>query len=84
VELAPRLAAARLVLVITAGEEVGCEGARFLADRRLLDRAGAIVVAVPTANYPYVGHKGLAWLSGRDARRDGPRLHCPEWATTRS
>ena len=51
-----------LVLVITAGEEVGCEGARYLADRRLLDRAGAIVVAEPTANYPYVGHKGLAWF----------------------
>lgn len=63
VELAPRLARGPgLVLVITAGEEVGCEGARFLADRRLLDRAGAIVVAEPTANYPYVGHKGLAWF----------------------
>ena len=53
---------AGLVIVITAGEEIGCEGARFLADRKLLDRAGAIVVAEPTANYPYVGHKGLAWF----------------------
>ena len=62
-ELAPRLErTAGLVLVITAGEEIGCEGARFLADQRLLDRAGAIVVAEPTANYPYVGHKGLAWF----------------------
>jgi succinyl-diaminopimelate desuccinylase len=51
-----------LVLVITAGEEVGCEGARYLADRKLLGRAGAIVVAEPTGNYPYVGHKGLAWF----------------------
>lgn len=51
-----------LVLVITAGEEIGCEGARFLADRKLLERAGAIVIAEPTANYPYVGHKGLAWF----------------------
>jgi succinyl-diaminopimelate desuccinylase len=51
-----------LVLVITAGEEIGCEGAKFLADRHLLGRAGAIVVAEPTANYPYVGHKGLAWF----------------------
>src|SRR6266851_2648064 len=51
-----------LVLVITAGEEIGCEGARFLADRKLLERAGAIVVAEPTANYPYIGHKGLAWF----------------------
>ncbi len=51
-----------LVIVITAGEEVGCEGAKFLAERKLLDRAGAIVVAEPTANYPYIGHKGLAWF----------------------
>ena len=63
VALAPRLARSPgLVLVITAGEEIGCEGARFLADRQLLGRAGAIVVAEPTANYPYVGHKGLAWF----------------------
>ena len=62
-ELAPQLAKGPgLVLVITAGEEVGCEGARYLADRKLLGRAGAIVVAEPTANYPYIGHKGLAWF----------------------
>ena len=62
-ELAPRLARGPgLVLVITAGEEIGCEGARYLADHDLLGRAGAIVVAEPTANYPYVGHKGLAWF----------------------
>src|SRR5690348_2504429 len=62
-QLAPELARGPgLVLVITAGEEIGCEGAKFLADRKLLDRAGAIVVAEPTANYPYVGHKGLAWF----------------------
>jgi succinyl-diaminopimelate desuccinylase len=63
VELAGRLdRTAGIVLVITAGEEVGCEGAKFLADRKLLGRAGAIVVAEPTGNYPYVGHKGLAWF----------------------
>jgi succinyl-diaminopimelate desuccinylase len=63
IALAPRLRnTAGLVLVITAGEEIGCEGARFLADRGLLERAGAILVAEPTANYPYIGHKGLAWF----------------------
>ena len=63
VELAPRLARSPgLVLVITAGEEIGCEGAKYLADHKLVDRAGAIVVAEPTGNYPYVGHKGLAWF----------------------
>jgi len=50
------------VLVITAGEEIGCEGAKYLADHQLVDRAGAIVIAEPTGNYPYVGHKGLAWF----------------------
>ena len=63
IELAPHLARGPgVVLVITAGEEIGCEGAKYLADRKLLGRAGAIVVAEPTANYPYVGHKGLAWF----------------------
>ena len=62
-ELAPHLARGPgVTVVLTAGEEIGCEGARFLADQHLLDRAGAIVVAEPTANYPYIGHKGLAWF----------------------
>lgn len=48
-----------LVLVITAGEEVGCMGSRHLEPQRsLLGRAGAIVVGEPTANYPVIGHKG--------------------------
>ncbi len=51
-----------VTLVLTASEEVGCEGAKYLADQKLLDRAGAIVVAEPTANYPFVGHKGLIWV----------------------
>src|SRR5688572_8430460 len=63
IELAPHLGRGPgVTLVLTAGEEIGCEGARFLADQRLLDRAGAIVIAEPTANYPYIGHKGLAWF----------------------
>lgn len=61
--LAPKLASSPgVVLVLTAGEEVGCEGAKFLANENLLDRAGAIVIAEPTDNYPYVGHKGLIWF----------------------
>jgi succinyl-diaminopimelate desuccinylase len=51
-----------IVMVLTASEEVGCEGAKYLAEQKLLDRAGAIVVAEPTANYPYIGHKGLMWV----------------------
>lgn len=65
--LAPRLARGPgVVLVITAGEETGCEGAWHLAGLGgVLGRPGAIVVAEPTANYPYVGHKGALWLKAR-------------------
>jgi succinyl-diaminopimelate desuccinylase len=57
---------AGVVLVITAGEETGCEGAFHLAGLGgILGRAGAIVVAEPTANHPYVGHKGALWLKAR-------------------
>jgi len=48
-----------VVLVLTAGEENGCVGSRHLAALpQLMGRAGAIVVGEPTANYPFVGHKG--------------------------
>lgn len=66
VSLAPRLACTPgLVLVITAGEERGCEGANLLA--RLpgaLPEAGALVIAEPTANRPMIGHKGVLWVEG--------------------
>ncbi|HUG76248.1 MAG TPA: M20 family metallopeptidase [Burkholderiales bacterium] len=48
-----------LVLVLTASEEDGCVGSRHLAALpQLMGRAGAIVVGEPSANYPFVGHKG--------------------------
>src|SRR5438270_1632906 len=50
------------VLVITAGEEIGCEGAFHLARANLLGAAGALVVAEPTSNAALVGHKGALWL----------------------
>lgn len=54
------------VLVITAGEETGCEGAAHLVQSgRVLGEAGAIVVAEPTANRAYAGHKGALWLKAR-------------------
>jgi succinyl-diaminopimelate desuccinylase len=63
IRLAPHLRnTPGLVLVLTAGEEVGCEGAKYLVKQKLLGRAGAIVVAEPTDNYPYIGHKGLCWV----------------------
>ena len=51
-----------ITLVITAGEETGCEGAFHLYRDGALDRAGAVVVAEPTSNYPFVGHRGALWL----------------------
>jgi succinyl-diaminopimelate desuccinylase len=53
-----------VVMVITSGEETGCEGAFHLtAQADLLGEAGAMVVAEPTRNYPLIGHKGALWLS---------------------
>ncbi len=55
-----------VVLVITAGEETGCEGAYHLAGLGdVLGEAGAIVVAEPTSNQPWIGHKGALWLTAR-------------------
>jgi succinyl-diaminopimelate desuccinylase len=65
--LAPRLGRTPgLELVVTAGEEISCQGARDLVRRGdALGRAGAIVVAEPTDNQPLVGHKGVLWLRAR-------------------
>lgn len=55
-----------IVLVFTAGEETGCDGARHLSRREgALGEAGAIVVGEPTSNAPRVGHKGVLWLNAR-------------------
>jgi succinyl-diaminopimelate desuccinylase len=66
------------VLVITAGEETGCEGAFHLARAGILGPAGAIVVAEPTSNAALVGHKGALWLrltlKGVTAHRSMPHL----------
>ncbi len=51
-----------LVLVITAGEERGCEGANFLVREGVVPLAGALVVAEPTSNRLLAGHKGVLWL----------------------
>lgn len=60
-----------MVLVVTAGEETGCEGAFDLARKSrlgdVLGEAGALVVAEPTGNYPLIGHKGAFWLKASTA-----------------
>ncbi len=67
IALAPYLArTAGVSLVITAGEETGCEGAfELIRDPALLGSAGALIVAEPTGNYPFIGHKGAFWLHAK-------------------
>ena len=63
VSLAERLTGTPgVALVITGGEETGCDGAAALARDGILGRAGALVVAEPPANAPLAGHKGALWL----------------------
>jgi succinyl-diaminopimelate desuccinylase len=62
-----------VVLVFTADEEMGAQGAQYLAGLHgALGRAGAVVVAEPTDNQPFVGHKGALWL---EARTSGITAH---------
>lgn len=68
VSLAPMLRDGRgLSMVLTAGEETGCEGAFHLtgdaAARAQLGSADALLVGEPTGNRPLVGHKGAFWLA---------------------
>lgn len=63
-------------MIITAGEETGCEGAFHLAASKeivdFLGPAGCFVVAEPTANEPLLGHKGAFWLR---AKTEGVTAH---------
>jgi len=50
---------AGVTILLTAGEETGCEGARYLVKRKgILPEIGALVIGEPTSNRPLVGHKG--------------------------
>ena len=61
-EAAARGDGKEVVLIITAGEETGCEGAESIVAAGLHGAPGALVVCEPTANAPFVGHKGALWL----------------------
>ncbi len=68
-----------LLLVLSAGEETGCQGVEFLARGGYLPPVcGAILVAEPTDNYPMLGHKGATWFTvrarGRSAHGSMPHL----------
>jgi succinyl-diaminopimelate desuccinylase len=57
---------AGLQLILTGGEETGCDGARALVEQapHHLKPLGALIVGEPTANRPLLGHKGALWLRG--------------------
>lgn len=49
-------------IVLTSGEETGCDGARWLVEADVLPPATAMVVGESTDNQPVAGHKGALWL----------------------
>jgi succinyl-diaminopimelate desuccinylase len=71
---------AGLSLILTVGEETGCEGALNLAKAHAgrIGRVDALVVAEPTANRLLLGHKGVLWVraetKGVTAHGSSPHL----------
>lgn len=65
-------------LLLTAGEETGCEGATHLAVSGRLSEASLLIVAEPTSNRVFVAHKGVLWLrlrlAGTSAHGSMPEL----------
>lgn len=66
-------------LILTSGEELGCQGAKNLvATYKNLGKASGIIVGEPTANIPAIGHKGGLYLnlttSGVTAHSSMPHL----------
>ncbi|HSH42844.1 MAG TPA: M20 family metallopeptidase [Arenicellales bacterium] len=54
---------ADVVVMVSAGEETGCDGVLHLAkDKKALGECGALIVAEPTDNRPMIGHKGALWM----------------------
>lgn len=51
-------------LILTSGEELGCQGAKNLVETYAkLGKASGIIVGEPTANLPAIGHKGGLYLN---------------------
>lgn len=67
-----------VLLVLTAAEETGCEGARHLLGALKLPGGGPLLVAEPTNLALALGHKGVLWLRasarGRSAHGSRPDL----------
>lgn len=67
-----------VTLVITAGEETGCQGAFHLSRLGVLGSSALLVVAEPSSNMPIIAHKGSLRLSvssrGQTAHSSMPEL----------
>ena len=67
-----------ITLVITAGEETGCEGAFHLVREGALGPADLLIVAEPSSNLPIIAHKGSVRLrisaKGKTAHSSMPEL----------
>lgn len=65
-------------IILTPGEETGCDGARWMIETGVLPRAKAMIVGESTDNQPVAGHKGALWLKltsqGRTAHGATPEL----------
>ncbi|MFF3490517.1 M20 family metallopeptidase [Streptomyces sp. NPDC002795] len=75
IEHSARCADANVQVVLTFGEETGCDGAAQLDD---LTPSPVVLVAEPTGNQVVLGHKGALWLRltahGRSAHGSRPEL----------
>ena len=67
-----------VTLVITSGEETGCQGAFHLGRVGALGASGLLVVAEPSSNQPIIAHKGSLRLCvkarGKTAHSSMPEL----------
>ena len=55
-----------VLVVLTAGEETGCEGAKRIAELDVSNlKVGALIVGEPTSNQCAVGHKGALWIKAK-------------------
>lgn len=70
---------ASVLLLFTAGEETGCQGAKHLVDNYPgLGKAKGLIIGEPTTNIPAIGHKGGLYLNvtitGKTAHSSMPHL----------
>jgi len=76
---------AGLLLVFTAGEKTGSEGAQQMADSGALSRqTRTLLVAEPSGNRPFLSHKGALWLEASFRGKSPPTASCPTRALTPS